>query len=214
MTRLSTQRPLPLYNGRFFVDVANEPTIGSPSNPHAAVALHDFTCSHCRELHPHLVEAQQIFSNQLVIVTLAMPFDPNCNPVVKRHNPKHTNACEYARLSLAVFRANRARQHDYDEFLFTGEKPPPIVAARDKAAELVGEKELSRALTDPWIDQHIRLAIALYETAAQAGHPSLPQLMVGSEIAVGILPTDVIMDLLAKKLGLTVNASPASGRSP
>jgi hypothetical protein len=208
------QRPFPLYNGRFFVDVANSPTLGAATNAQVAVALHDFTCSHCRELHPSLVEAQHIFSNQLVIVTLAMPFDPNCNPIMKRHNPKHTNACDYARLSLAVFRANPARQHEYDEFLFTGEKPPPLLAAQERAAQAVGSDALQKALNDPWVDQQIRLGIALYATASEAGHASLPQLMVGHQVAVGILPTEVILEMLAKNLGLVVTSPSSTGRSP
>jgi hypothetical protein len=172
------------------------------------VTLHDFTCSHCRELHAHLVEAQQIFSNQLVIVTVPMPFDPNCNPIMKRHNPKHTNACEYARLSLAVFRANRTKQHEFDEFLFTGEKPPAILSARERAAEAVGIDALNKALSDPWVDQQIQLGIALYDTASRAGHASLPQLMVGQQVAVGILPTDVLLEMLEKNLGLTAKRAP------
>jgi len=208
------QRPFPLYNGRFFVDVANSPTLGAATNAQVAVALHDFTCSHCRELHPHLVEAQFIFSNQLVIVTLPMPFDPNCNPIMKRHNPKHTNACDYARLSLAVFRANPARQHEYDEFLFTGEKPPPLLAAQERAVQAVGSEALQKALNDPWVDQQIRLGIGLYATASEAGHASLPQLMVGHQVAVGILPTEVILDMLAKNLGLVVTSPSSTGRSP
>ena len=208
------QRPFALHGGRFYIDVMDVPTLGSPTNTHVAVTLQDFTCSHCRELHGHLVEAQHIFSNQLVIATIPMPFDPNCNPIMKRHNPKHTNACDYAKLSLAVFRANRAKQHDYDEFLFAGEKPPPLALAQERAAEAVGFDALTKALADPWVEQQIRLGIALYDAASRAGYASLPQLMVGQQVHVGILSTEVILDLLAKNLGLTVKTETSTGHLP
>ncbi len=200
----AAQRLFPVYQGRFQLDLQDLPTLGSPTNAQVMVALHDFTCHHCRVMHPVLLEAQHTFSNQLVIVTLPMPFDPTCNPLMQRPNPKHTNACAYAQLSLAVWRADRSKHHAYDDFLFAGEQPPPVPEARQAAIQLVGVEALDKALNDPWVDQHVRLGISLYEVAYRAGQGSMPQFIVGQSVAVGTLPQANFMQLLAQNLGLSI----------
>jgi len=207
-TAPKTGRLFPIYNGRFQVDLADVPTLGAPTNAQVIVTLHDYTCHHCRLMHPLLVEAQRAFSDRLVAATLPMPFDPNCNPLMQRPNPKHTNACDYARLSLAVWRADRSKHHTYDDYLFTGDEPPPLRDARQAAIELVGAAALDSALRDPWVDQHVRLGISIYETAYRAGQGSMPQFIIGPSVAVGTLPKEKLMELLEKNLGLAVPSSP------
>ncbi len=196
------RRLFPVYQGRFQLNLADLPLIGAATNEQVMVALHDYTCHHCRTMHPVVMEAQNTFSNQLVVVTLPMPFEPSCNPLMQRPNPNHTNACLYAQLGLAVFRADRSKHHAYEDYLFTGEKPPPIDAARRVAVELVGEDALVTALNDPWVDQHIKLGVALYAVAYQARQGSMPQFIVGERLAVGTIPRDQFMDLLIQGLHL------------
>lgn len=192
----------PMYGGRFQVNLHEVPVIGSSTNAQVVVSLFDYTCHHCRAMHPTLVEAQRMFSNSLVIVSLPMPLDPGCNPTMRRPNPNHTNACEYARLGLAVWRADRSKHHDFDEYLMTGEKPPPIELARQHAAQLVGTMALDRAQQDPWVEQQLAMTVAMYEMAYKAGQGSMPQLIVGQNVAVGTYLKDDLIKLLVDNLGL------------
>ena len=196
------QRMFPIYGGRFQVNVHDAPVIGSPTNEHVVVSLFDYTCHHCRSMHPLLLETQQMFSNSLVIVSLPMPLDPNCNPTMQRHHPSHTNACDYAWLGLAVWRADRTKHHEFDDWLMTGDKPPSLLETRQKAAQLVGAEVLDKAMLDPWVEQQLKLNVGIYELAYRAQRGSMPQLIVGPNVALGIYSKPELLKLLTDGLGL------------
>jgi len=196
------QRPYPIYGGRFQIDIHEAPVIGSPTNEHVVVSLFDYTCHHCRTMHSLLLQTQQMFSNSLVIVSLPMPLDPNCNPTMQRHSPSHTNACEYARLGLAVWRADRTKHHEFDDWLMTGEKPPALADALQKAAQLVGAAALENAQADPWVEQQLQINVGIYEVAYRAQRGSMPQLIVGPSVALGIYSKPELVKMLTDTLGL------------
>lgn len=196
------KRPFKFYEGMAALDLLDVPVIGSPTNAQAIINLFDYSCHHCREMHPLLEEAQRAFSNQLVIASLPMPLDASCNRTVTRTSRAHTNACEYARLGLIVWRANRERHPAFDHFLMTGREPPPLAAAVARAVELVGTNALSRAALDPWAEERLQFSIALYEAAYRKGQGRMPQLIVGRNVAVGSYPRDELFKLLTDNLEL------------
>lgn len=196
------KRMLPIYGGRFELDVTDLPIIGSPTNQHVIVSLFDYTCHHCRSMHPLLTEAQRMFSNQLAIVSLPMPLDPLCNPTMRRANPSHTNACALAKLSLAVWRADRTKHHEFDEWIMTGEKAPSLADAEAKAAGLVGDPALRQSMLDPWVNSQLQTDIAIYEVAYRAGRGQMPQLIVGMNVALGSYSKTELIQLLVDNLGL------------
>jgi uncharacterized membrane protein len=199
-------RMFPIYGGRFQLDLNEVPVMGAPTNAHVAVSLFDYTCHHCRSMHPLLVEAQRQFSNSLLIVSLPMPLDPGCNWTVTRHYLPHTNACEYAKVGLAVWRADRAKHQEFDQWLLAGEKPPPLPETKEHAAQLVGAEAFDRAMRDPWVEEQLKTNVAIYEVAYRAGQGSMPQLMVGPNVAVGSYLMSDLMKLLADNLGLVLPA--------
>jgi uncharacterized membrane protein len=200
------KRMFPIYGGRFQLDLNEVPVMGAPTNAQVAVSLFDYTCHHCRSMHPLLVEAQRQFSNSLLIVSLPMPLDPGCNWTVTRHYLPHTNACEYAKVGLAVWRADRAKHPEFDQWLLTGEKPPPLPETKQHAAQLVGAEAFDRAMRDPWVEAQLKTDVAIYEVAYRAGQGSMPQLMVGPNVAVGSYLMSDLMKLLADNLGLALPA--------
>jgi protein-disulfide isomerase len=195
-------RLFPVYGGRIQLDLDQVPSIGSTTNELIMVSLFDYTCHHCRAMHPRLTEAQQLFKDRLAIVSLPMPLDPGCNPTMQRPNPLHTNACAYARLGLIVWRADRNAHAAFDDWLMTGERPPPLAEAQAKAAELVGLSRLEKASQDPWIEAQLRQDVAVYEQAYQLRQGSMPQLLLGSNLAVGTYARDELLKLLEQNLGL------------
>jgi len=190
----------PIYKGAFQLDLNQVPLAGSPQAPHVLVSLFDYTCHHCREMHPLLAEVQKNLSNKVAVVNLPMPLDSECNPTVKRTHPKQTNACQYARIGLAVWRANQEMFDDYNHWFFGPEEPLPVETARAKAIELVGASNFEQALQDPWIDQQVKTDVAIYDVAYRAGHGRMPQLIIGTNIYFGTMSRDDLSRFVVQQL--------------
>ena len=196
-------RLFPVYQGRFQVDLGQVPVLGAWTNQHVIVSLLDYTCHHCRAMHPLLVELQRTFSDRLVIACLPMPLDPGCNWTVTRHYAAHTNACEYARLGLSVWRADPSKYPSYEDWVMEGEEhPPPLDLARQKALDLVGAAALQKAAQDPWVDQQLRQDVSIYEVAYRERQGQMPQLMIGPNVAVGTYPRAELYKVVESVFGL------------
>jgi hypothetical protein len=153
-------------------------------------------------MHARLVEVQRSFSNQLAVVSLPMPLDAACNPTVFRTSPAHTNACQYARLGLAVFQARESALEPFDDWFFAFEKPPPLEVAMNHAAQLVGgEAVLRRALGDPSIQRQVQMSIQIYETSYRRfGNGSMPQFIIGTNVATGTLATEHLRAVIERSM--------------
>jgi hypothetical protein len=195
---------LSLYNDKFLMALDDTPMIGSPGASNIIVDLYDYNCPHCRLLHPMLVQVQRRLGDQLGIVCLPMPMDTNCNPFVPQGHPTFTNSCQYARLGLAVWRANREAYAEFDERMFQSEKPLSVDQAREYATQLVGAAELNANLTNQWIEQLILTACYLHHTNwASTGGDAMPQIIIGEAISVGAINSpNHLLVLLEKYLGI------------
>ena len=205
--RLIAPRTLLLYSNQFVIKFDDVPMIGSPDSPHIIVFLFDYTCSHCRAVHPLLVQACQQFSNQLGVVCLPVSLSPQCNPFVPRiRSHASSNSCEYARLDLAVWRAKPEAQRQFDDWMFASVEPPPLKQAREYAAQLVGADKLESALADPWIQQQILTDCQLHRASSLAVESSaLPQIIMGDAVSSGPLNSvDHLLTLLNRYLGMDV----------
>jgi uncharacterized membrane protein len=201
-------RTFEIYEGRFKFNMNEVPLIGSPSAPHAIVSLFDYTCHHCRIMHGILKDMHHRFSNQLAIVSLPMPLDSECNHAMRRTPTAHTNACEYARIGLAVWKANRSAHEQFDDWLFAPEHPPELAVTRQRAVELVGSDKLAAASTNRWIDEHLQLGINIYATNYfHARQGAMPQLVVGTNLIAGTISGPELLSQLEGQLGL--KAAPA-----
>jgi uncharacterized membrane protein len=190
-----------LHDGKFKLNAAELPLIGPANAKATLVGLFDYTCHHCRETRRVVKKAIERASGRLAIVSLPMPLDKACNPLVTRTTKEHTHACEYAALGLAVFRAKPAAFGEFDDWLFGPVDPPSIKQARVKAMDLVGAEPLSRALRDPWIGERLVNNIALYEANAHAsgGDTRLPQIVIGDTLIQGTISNpDDLFQLLAQ----------------
>jgi len=206
---------LDLHGGEFRLDLREVPLLGPPDAPHVLVSLFDYTCRHCRAAHLPLVETQRAFSNHLALVSLPVPLDRACNPTVRRPLPAHTNACVYARLGLAVWRANRLQSPAFDDWLFATPSPPTTQAAYAEASRLVGTNALAQALQDRWVDDLLAQDVRLHRTnQARFGKGQLPQLLLGPNLAVGAFDsTPALLQLVGQQFGLAI-PSPAGTNGP
>lgn len=207
-------RILQLHDGRFSLNLEQVPVIGSHQASNIIVSLFDYTCHHCRDLHELLIPAQQQFSNRLAIASLPMPLDATCNHLLSQTPPPHRNACEYARLSLAVWRAAPEKFNQFDHWLFDPAQPPPLSQAHEYAAQLVGPDHLQKALNDPWLNQQLKFDVALFEANSRKAKDSrMPQLILGEAIITGAISSkERLHELLTRHLDLSSSSQGAPTR--
>ena len=206
---LIAPRTLSLYTNEFVIKFNDVPVLGSPDAPQVIVCLLDYTCIHCRALHPILNQVSRQFSNQLAIVCLPVSLSPQCNPFIPRMNAHaNTNSCEYARLGLAVWRAKPEAHRQFEDWLFEPVIPPPIEKVRDYAAQLVGADKLKVALEDPWVLQQLLTDCKIHRANWLAVDDSaMPQIVMGNAVSSGpINSIEHLQILLNRYMGLTLGA--------
>ena len=197
-------RLLALHGGSFQLDLYQLPLLGLATAPKVMVSQFDYTCEHCRRSHEPILAAQRLFSNELAVICLPMPIDARCNEWIRRTPAAHTNACQFAALGLAVWRADPAKFHEFDDWLMTAPEGLHVPQALARARVLVGEATLDQALADPWVAQTLQLSIALYHSNALAAKSgAMPMLTAGTNVVTGTVnSTDELCRLLDRALGL------------
>lgn len=203
--RLVGPRLLSLYGNAFMLKLETVPMIGTPDASNVIVSLFDYNCPHCRALHPVLVESQRFYSNRLGIVCLPMPLSTNCNSHLPGRTHSGPNACEFARISLAVWRAKPTAFRQFHDWMFALQHPLPLEQVTNYAAELVGSEKLRAALADPWVPETLAMSCEIHYTNwVTAGSPAMPQLVLGDVVSSGPLNSvEHLMILLQRYIGLT-----------
>src|SRR5204863_2767557 len=82
-----------IYDGKFRFNLREVPVVGKPDNSAYIISLFDYTCPDCHEMHALLKAARELKTNSLSIISLPVPLDANCNPMVRETRPKHKDAC-------------------------------------------------------------------------------------------------------------------------
>ena len=200
---------LTILQGTVSLNLRQVPVHGRLDAPRKVAKVFDYTCHYCREMHHHFEPLLQQFSNELAVVSLAMPLDAACNHLMKQTPAAHRNACEYARLGLAVFYAEPSRSREFDDWVFQPATPPPVAQTRKFAENLVGSDALAKALLDPRIEQRIRENVNIYATNSRMVRSTkMPQLLFPDGASVGASKS--VQDLhriLANALGLPTNST-------
>jgi uncharacterized membrane protein len=167
------------------IDPNTVPLIGSPDAPNVIILFFDHRCPHCQKVHAMLEEVIARYDSKLAFVLRPAPLNSQCNPYVARDREEFKDSCELARISLAVWAADRRAFFAFDQWWFSPEpdqlwRPRSLDAARAKAVELVGQEKLDAALADPLIDEFMQTSIRIYgNTVDQTGN-SLPRLVFGT----------------------------------
>ncbi len=181
---------LRLFNDQFHLDPDDLPLIGTSVSSNYMISLFDYTCSHCRKLHPLLRNLARAYTGQLAIISLPVPLDAECNPLLKETAEANAHACDYARLGLAVFHTRPSAFSEFDDWMFDSEPTPTLEAAREKAGDLVGKSELAAALSSPWVQQQMKTDVDLYIIDSKAiRNARLPQLLFGTAAIAGSIET-------------------------
>jgi hypothetical protein len=178
-------------------------------------------------MHPILESALRQTGGQLAALILTAPLERACNPFVEIADPRYVNACAYARLALAVWVANPQHFATFHRFLYEGVRPPPVEAARRRAAEMLGivpsdddDAALDAATGDPLVHQKLADALTIYRSTGSVGTAAgavgaLPRLILPSGILHGgISSAEKFMALLREQLLSAPGTAPAAARPP
>ena len=190
------------------LDPHSVPLVGSPDASHVVTLLFDYKCPHCQQLHFMLNEVVRRFRGKLAFALCPTPLNTKCNPYVPRDVDEFKDACELAKVGLAVWLANREAFPAFELWMFTMEsgdrwQPRSLDAARAKAVELVGQAKFDAAWADPWIDRFLQTSVRLL---GATGSNAIPKLVFGSRWVVP-QPTDAdgLVSILYESLGITTN---------
>jgi uncharacterized membrane protein len=151
-----------LLNGAVPVKAGEFPVLGSMEANRLVAHLFDYTCPACRKLHPDLLRTVQSNRQNASVIMVPMPLDAECNPGVQQTAYLHLNACNFAEIGLAVWRAKPEAYPSYDHFMFQSEHPPTAEQARNVADQLVGHDVMEEQLNQPGLDRLIRTGIDIF----------------------------------------------------
>jgi protein-disulfide isomerase len=176
------QRVVSVLGGRVVLKPADYPVLGSVDAPYLLIDVFDYTCPHCRAMHRALDAVRKHYGDKLAVVKVCVPLEADCNRLVHDTDPRHANACAYARLAAAVWQVKPEAFATFDDWLFAPSRPPTVPEARAYAARLVGAERLKQALAGDGPDRAVQRAINLY---ASAGAGQVPKLIIGRRHTAG-----------------------------
>ncbi|TWU45469.1 hypothetical protein Q31b_06410 [Novipirellula aureliae] len=162
------------------LDTSAWPMIGNPDAEKVFVELFDYTCSHCRETHQSIKGAKMTYGDRLAVLSLPVPMDGKCNPTVSSTRAASSEACDLAKLSIAVWAVDRAAFSGFHDFLF--ESRPTYNQALQRAFTIVDRDELNAMLASSIPTEFINKHVQLYQ---RAGSGTIPKLMFPRTTIVG-----------------------------
>jgi protein-disulfide isomerase len=183
------------------VDLATMPMLGRLNAEHVMVEMMDYTCEHCRLIHPHVRAALDRYGDQLSVVIHHVPLSKKCNPHVPipKDYPGKKYACDYAQLAIGVWNLAPEEFPAFHDWLLTGEMPPSPTEARQRALRLVGEA----VLLDKQVKADIQRRLAAQATVFKSLRSGLPILLFADGALRGVPEeSEKLFEYLETKLGI------------
>ncbi|MRR32033.1 hypothetical protein EG834_17265, partial [bacterium] len=185
------------------IDPHTVPLVGPPDAPYVVKLLFDYECPHCQQLHFMLDEVIRRYGGKLAFALCPAPLNSQCNPHVLRDVDEFKQACDLAKVGLAVWLANREAFTAFNRWMFSldsGDRwqPRALDAAQAKAVELVGQARFDTARTNVWIDRHLQTSVRLF---ADTGSNAIPKLVFGSRWVIPVpYDADGLVSILQNSL--------------
>lgn len=174
------------YDGEFQIDPTRYPVIGLAEAPHLAVALTDYTCPYCLDLHRTLTEAEADLRDRLGVVMLP--------------GFRDAEARELHRIMLPVYREDPAYFEELTQQWLDGSLPlSPRALLPQVQAHFEGRFYEIAWRHATWSEKTLRLGESLLAANdRRLKLASLPQLMLGEEILVGPPRLETILAALER----------------
>jgi uncharacterized membrane protein/protein-disulfide isomerase len=164
------------------IDAGANPVVGHPYAPVRFVEMMDYTCPHCRKLHPYIKKAIARYGDQLGFVIYHVPLSRKCNQLVVMDQAIHSNACDYSRLAYSVWKLAPEKFAEYHDWLLDGKKVPPVYEAKKRAMELAGEA----VLTDKVVEAEAKSRVATFAAQMEPLRVGLPILIFEGGLVRGM----------------------------
>jgi protein-disulfide isomerase len=188
------RRIITVAGGQIALDIRHWPLLGKPDAKYVFVEMFDYTCPYCRATHQAVRGAMEHFGDDLAIIALPVPLDAACNRAVGYTAPEHAEACEIAKIAVAVWRVSRKQFAPFHSWLFDPSYRHTAAEARQHAAELVGESALQQELSLPHAANYIAKHVELYE---RVGSGSLPKiLLLNSTVSGSVESANTLIDMI------------------
>jgi uncharacterized membrane protein len=167
------ERQLGILGGRVRLSPRQLPIIGSPDAPIMMVVLFDYTCINCRKLHQNTQSALKRYPGQFATVVLPVPLDKTCNTYITKTDQDHENACELAKLALAVWIAKPAEFEAFNDWMLNRDDTVSVKEARAQAAKRIGADTLEATLQDDRVGRELKKGIKVYGVADRGAIPRI-----------------------------------------
>jgi len=189
------------FEGKKSYRIDELPHIGSADAEYVIVKYFDYTCEACRDVHRDLETIMTRYPGKLAVIVLPVPLNKSCNPNLSSGVQDHVNACEFAKLALKVWRADRSKFVDFHAWLFEYHALP-YEAAEAMAYSLVGAGKME-AVDSSWVDALLLENVADYKVFAK-NTPVMPKVLLkGSKMIQGAAKdVDTLEQLLRQNIGL------------
>ena len=161
---------------------AQWPVVGRPDAKYMIVEMFDYTCPHCRKTHPALEQTARHYGDDFALLVVPVPMHSNCNDTVTKNHTSHHNACELAKLAIAVWLTDAQAFPTFHDWMMQGSTAPSNDAALTKAMELVDSSELKSQLASRIPTRYLVNTIKLYK---RAGKGIIPKLLFPKTSLVG-----------------------------
>ena len=168
------KRIVSISGGRTRLNSRHWPLLGKPDAKYIFVEMFDYTCPHCRNTHRAVSGAFKTLRDDMAILALPVPLSSACNSSVRVTNAKHYEACELAKIAVAVWRCNPSKFHKFHDWMFESPVARTAFEARRHGEKLVGKAKLDKELSMPYASQYIAKHVEFYQ---RAGSGSVPKLL-------------------------------------
>ncbi len=132
------------------IDLSEYPMLGNPDALLVFVELMDYTCKHCRRLHPYVESTLEHYGDQVAFVIHHVPLSSRCNPHLTKYRPATKDACDYTRLAMGVWQLAPEEFPEFHNWLMESEKPKRALRIAGDAVLIddLLKADLGRRITD------------------------------------------------------------------
>lgn len=182
-TAASTSEPMVKVLNGIKLNPSHWPIVGNPDADMIFVELFDYTCPHCQKTHHAIEGARKKYGDRLAVVVLPVPLNRQCNPSATSTHAMHREACDLARLAIAVWTVDRDAFAEFHHYLF--DSNPDFAAAKAKAMQMVDGQRLTEAMNGSLPSEYIAKHVALYQKAGAGTIPKMlfPAATIEGEVA-------------------------------
>ncbi len=174
------------------LDVTQWPLLGTSDAEIVIAEMLDYTCVHCRNTHHAIQAAMQQYGGRLAVVVLPVPLDSTCNPKITSTSAEHAEACQLAKLAIAVWHQAPDQFGGFHQWLMVNKRSYTQAVAH--AETLIDKQRLRTELDSRVPSEFIAKNVELYQRAS-AG--TLPKLLFPRSSAVGeIRSSQAIVELI------------------